>query len=315
MPEPTRSHKSTNVRLSALRPLYRAASLFPALGARLLERAFLSPRRHPWPARERAWLDSASFRTFRSRGRRLAAWTWGEAGPPVLLVHGWEGRGAQLGSFIEPLLSKGFRVVTFDAPGHGMSEGSRSSVVEMGAAVVDAAQELGPFHGAVAHSVGSAATTVALHDGARIERLVYIAPPLELAPFLGRVAEALGLPEEVLPIARRNITKRFGFEWESISHHHLAPSMEAPLLVIHDSEDREIEIESGLGLVSLWRNSRLVVTSGLGHRRILRDEGVVSRAVSFLASYAEMVGTALAPSCPSPDEARTTRSLPPLFAR
>jgi pimeloyl-ACP methyl ester carboxylesterase len=295
--------------------LFRAASLSPALGARLLERAFLSPRRHPWPARERAWLDSAASRTFESRGRRLAAWTWGERGPAVLLVHGWEGRGAQLGTFIEPLLSRGFRVVTFDAPGHGMSEGKRSSVVEMGAAVADAAEELGPFHGAVAHSVGSAATTLALRDGARIERVVYIAPPLDLIPFLVRVAEALGLGEEVLPIARRNIANRFGFEWESISHYRLAPSMKAPLLVIHDSEDREIEVESGLGLVSLWRGSRLEVTSGLGHRRILRDEEVVSRAVSFLSSYAETVGTALAPSGPSSDEARTTRSLPPLFAR
>jgi len=39
----------------------------------------------------------------------------------VLLVHGWGGRGAQLASFVEPLVARGFSVLTFDAPGHGAS--------------------------------------------------------------------------------------------------------------------------------------------------------------------------------------------------
>jgi pimeloyl-ACP methyl ester carboxylesterase len=190
----------------------------------------------------------------------------------------------------------------------------------MGEAVLDAARKLGPFHGAVAHSAGAAATTLALRDGAPIERMVYLAPPADLGEFLGRVAAALDLPAKVLPIARQRIAKRFGFQWEAIAHFHLARSMSAPLLVIHDSDDREIEMDNGLRLASLWRGSRLEVTSGLGHRRILREERVVSRVVGFLAaetadSHAEMVGTAPASSDPSSAEARTTRSLPPLFAR
>jgi len=320
MPPTSTPVKSTNVRLWIWRGLCRAASLSPALGARLLERIFLSPRRHAAPERERAWLETSEKMSFQSRGRRLGAWSWGSSGPVVLLVHGWEGRGAQLGAFVAPLLSKGFRVVTFDAPGHGISEGNRSSLVEMGAAVLDAARVLGPFHGAVAHSAGAAATTLALRDGAPIHRLVYLAPPADLGEFLPRVATALGLPAEVVPKARRRIAKRFGFRWETIAHLHLARSMTAPLLVIHDSHDREIEVDNGLRLASLWRESRLEVTSGLGHRRILRDDGVVSRAVGFLAadaadSHAGIVGTALAPWDSSSAEARTTRSLPPLFAR
>jgi pimeloyl-ACP methyl ester carboxylesterase len=233
----------------------------------------------------------------------------------VLLVHGWEGRGAQLYAFIEPLLARGFRVVAFDAPGHGASEGSRSSLVEMSRAVLDAARVLGPFHGAVAHSAGAAAATLALRDGAPIERLVYIAPPADLGEYLPRVAEALGLPEQAVEIARRRISERFGFQWEAVAHIHLAPVMEAPLLVIHDSQDREIEIENGIRVASVWRGAALEITSGLGHRRILRDDGVVERAAAFLSDQAEMVGTAVAPSEPSSAEASTTRSLPPAFAR
>jgi hypothetical protein len=141
-----------------------------------------------------------------------------------------------------------------------------------------------------------------------------VAPPADLGEFLSRAATALALPAEVLSIARRRIENRFGFRWETIAHDHLARSMRAPLLVIHDSDDREIELENGIRLTSRWRESRLVVTSGLGHRRILRDAEVVSRAVSFLA-HAEIVGTASAPSAPLSAEARITRSLPSVFAR
>ncbi len=261
------------------------------------------------------WLDSAEETAFASRGRRLGAWSWGASGPAVLLVHGWEGRGAQLGAFAAPLVAKGFRVVAFDGPGHGASSGNRSSLIEMGAAVLDAARELGPFRGAVAHSFGAAATTLALRDGAPIGRLVYVAPPADLGEFLDRAASAMGLSAEVTGIMRRRIEKRFDFRWESIAHVRLARTMTAPLLLIHDSDDREIEIENGIRLASHWRGSRLEITSGLGHRRILRDGGVVSRAVAFLDSHAEIVGTAAAPSDPSIAEARTTRSLPPVFAR
>jgi pimeloyl-ACP methyl ester carboxylesterase len=287
MTKPGRSQKSTDVRLFVWRGLGRVASISPLLGARLLERVFLSPQRHPAPERERAWLETGVRMSFESGGRRLGAWRWGKSGPAVLLVHGWEGRGAQLGAFIDPLLSKGFQVRAFDGPGHGISDGKRSSLVEMATAVKDAARALGPFHGAVAHSAGAAATTLAVRDGAAIERLVYVAPPADLGEYLPRVAEALGLSEKSLALARRRIAKRFGFRWEEIAHLHVARATSAPLLVIHDSEDREIGVENGIRLASVWRGSRLEITAGLGHRRILRDESVVSRAVAFLAGCTE----------------------------
>lgn len=307
--------KSTNVRFFTVRALSRVAALSPTLGARLLERVFLSPRRHPAPERERAWMSAGERIPFESRGHRLGAWRWGISGPVVLLVHGWEGRGAQLGAFIAPLLERGFRVVTFDGPGHGVSEGNRSSLVELSWAVADAARAFGPFHGAVAHSAGAAATTLALRDGASIGRLVYVAPPKDLGEYLPRVAALLGLPERATLIARRRIAERFGFQWESIAHVRLAPSMEAPLLVIHDSQDREIEVENGIHLASVWPGAGLEITSGLGHRRILRDERVLSRTAEFLDSQAGMVGTAVASPAASSAEASTTRSLPPAFAR
>jgi pimeloyl-ACP methyl ester carboxylesterase len=299
MPRPGRRQKSTNVRFTAQAAFVRGLALVSPNGAaRLLERAFLSTRRHELPDRERAWLGDASPARFESRGRSLSSWTWGAEGPSVLLAHGWEGRGAQMGAFVAPLRAAGFQVVTFDHPGHGVSPGRRSSLIEMADAIQDASLRFGPFEGIVAHSAGAAATTLALHRGAGARGLVYIAPPSDLEGFFDRLAASLGLPAPIVSLAKQRIERRLGFRWQDIRHQDLAASMSVPLLILHDSEDREIGFENGVRLASAWPGSRLEPTRGLGHRRVLRDEAVVSRAVSFLRQR-ERFGSGRAELVPS----------------
>src|SRR5262245_4564104 len=92
--------------LGAVSALSRMA---PSLAARQAERLFLTPPRHAAPARESHVLAHARAVTVRVGERRLATWTWG-AGPRILLVHGWGGRGGQMGAFVEPLVAEGFSV-------------------------------------------------------------------------------------------------------------------------------------------------------------------------------------------------------------
>src|SRR5205085_10246750 len=118
---------------AAVRTGLRLAHRLPGgVGPAWAARLFTSPRRHPRPAREAAvlataravTLDVVTRATGRDRAQRLAAWRWG-TGPTILLVHGWEGRGAQLGALVEPLVDAGFSVLTFDGPAHGDSSGKR----------------------------------------------------------------------------------------------------------------------------------------------------------------------------------------------
>ena len=55
--------------------------------------------------------------------------------PAVALLHGWGGRAAQLTSFVEPLVARGFSVVALDAPGHGSSGRGRSSAPQFAQAL------------------------------------------------------------------------------------------------------------------------------------------------------------------------------------
>jgi pimeloyl-ACP methyl ester carboxylesterase len=62
----------------------------------------------------------------------------------------------------------------------------------------------------------------------------------------------------------------------------LAPRVKAPLLVLHDHDDREVPFEDGAEVADHWPGARLVATRGLGHRRILRAPAVITHVVEVV---------------------------------
>lgn len=264
--------------------LVRAAdAVSPRLGARLAARVFLSTHRQPLPMRERSWIESAERVGFDVAGRRVRGWSWGDGPDPVLLVHGWDGRGSQMGALGLGLAAAGKRAVAVDLPGHGDTPGRTSSLPEIAAAVSEVSRQLGRVSGIVAHSFGAAASTVALSRALAVEKVAFIAPSEDFRHFLGIFSGWLGLSWPLVERMRSTIEHRFGIEWEQLRGATLAPGMRAPLLVIHDELDREVPLHHGRTYAERWPGADLVVTSGLGHRRILREPEVVERVVSFLA--------------------------------
>lgn len=290
------SSNSTTVRSKTALRLTRAVLqaayvLSEDLGGSIAERLFTSPRRHARPARERAVLAAGqpfevqvALRSPRWRGQstRVTAWRWG-IGPTVLLVHGWEGRGSQLGALVEPLLAAGLSVVTFDAPGHGDSPGSRLYLTDLADAVIDVAAAAGPLHAIVAHSFGAAATLLA-HErgGLDVARNVMLAPNVLLAEAFGTFAHIVGLDDDARTQLEASITEATGVPVPSLEA--LVGPRDAGLLVIHDQDDREVPLVHGERLTAAWAGARLVTTTGLGHRRILRDPAVLDAVVAEVAA-------------------------------
>ena len=111
---------STNVRFAA------SALLAPDLAGAWAERLFLTPPRPKDAVLSSLDLVDAKSGLLEHKGRAIATWTWGarsREAPAVLLAHGWGGNAAQMRGFVFPLLSAGYRVVAFDQPAHGVSEG------------------------------------------------------------------------------------------------------------------------------------------------------------------------------------------------
>lgn len=286
--------KSTNVRMIAIRLAVRVLGrISPGIAARWMETMFLAVRRHPTPALETRWMEGARKRVVEHGAHRLVVHAFGEGeeGPSVLLSHGWEGRGSQLGAFVRPLRERGFRVLALDHPGHGASSGSSTSLPDMGKALVAVERELGPVHGVIAHSAGCAAATIALREGLGAARLVYVAPPTALESFFYQMVDRLGIDRALGEVVQARIERRIGMRWSDLRHPAMAPLQREPLLVIHDRGDRETPLSGAREIHRLWAGSRLLVTDGLGHRRILRNPDVIEAAANFVSQGIGMAGT------------------------
>jgi pimeloyl-ACP methyl ester carboxylesterase len=285
-----RKPSRTSIRLARV-ALQTAFAVSDELGTSLAERIFITPRRHARPAREVAVLASArpfsvdvALKSPRWHGatRKLAAWRWG-FGPTVLLVHGWEGRGSQLGAFVGPLVEAGCTVVAFDAVGHGDSPDHRLYLTDFADCIAGVAAAVGPLHGIVAHSFGAAAVLLA-HARAGIEapRNVLVSPNVMVADAVAQFAQYLGLDDLDRGALERRIGEHTGISVDALGIDRLASSRDAGLLVIHDRDDHEVSCRQGERLAAAWPNAQLVETQGLGHRRVLRDADVIARAVAFV---------------------------------
>jgi pimeloyl-ACP methyl ester carboxylesterase len=256
----------------------------PEWTARKAADLFLTPRRPRRPAREEGWLRSATRKEMMLAGCRIATSSWGH-GEPVLLIHGWEGRGSQLGQFPASSGRNGLRWIGVDLPAHGESSGKRTNVFECAAVVRQLVEELAPV-AIVAHSFGSAVTTIALRGLAPPPRLVYLAPPEDFGYFTEVFGRMLSVPDDLAQRMQQELERRFDADWSALRGAALAPSMSAPLLVIHDEDDHDVPIHFGHRLVAEWPGAGMLKTRGLGHRRILRDGDVIRAAYRFISRKA-----------------------------
>jgi pimeloyl-ACP methyl ester carboxylesterase len=222
-------------------------------------------------------------------GREVVGRTWGD-GPAVYLVHGWGGWGTQLVAFVRPLVEAGLRVVTFDSLGHGDSASGplgrgRSSLVELAEVLAAVVDEHGPATAVVAHSLGGAATAIALRDGLKAGRVVLVAPAADPGPYLRAAVYGAGFGRRVLARARARIERRVGVRLDDLNVPRMASVVATPpVLVVHDRDDREVAWSGGAAIAESWPDSMLVSTTGLGHRRILRDPVVVAEVTAFVAA-------------------------------
>ncbi|MFN2384715.1 MAG: alpha/beta hydrolase [Thermoanaerobaculia bacterium] len=269
------------------------AALSPSLASHAAGALFrLPPRRARVEAEARVLANATPERLRSAFGDSVATWRWG-GGPAVLLVHGWGSRGGRLACYVPALLEQGYSVVTFDAPGHGASSGRLSSAPQFVKAIAAVADRFGPFAAVIAHSMGGCAVSLAMRDGVRAERVVFIAPSANPGEFSNRFAQVLGLREDVMDRMRRRFEHRFGYRWEDFDVTRFVDRFQSTLLVIHDRDDREVPWSDGAAIARAWPGARLITTNGLGHKRIVEDPEVAAKVLDFLRPQTQAAGAAV----------------------
>ena len=285
---------STNVRFAA------SALLFPELAGAWAERLFLTPPRNPHAVATALDLIDARSSFIEHKGRHIATWRWGSReAPAVLLVHGWGGNAAQMRGFVFPLLSAGYRVIAYDQPAHGVSEGRLTGLPDFAEVLAEVAAHHGEVRAVIAHSLGGPAAALALARGLRLEKAVLVSPPADLIGYSRRFARWHWMPEPVRRAMQAAIEERYGVLWENLNMGSLASRLGAQALVIHDRDDRVVPWTQGAHVAHRWPGARLLSTDGLGHRRILENEQVTRAAADFISGRSSVVSPAV-PELPQP---------------
>ncbi len=279
------------------RGLKSLEALSPSIAGWIAFQAFLTPLRDYFPISdaEKAILQTARVKPIacpvpspkpgQRKAHRLQTYTWGQDGDPtILLLHGWMASSSHMGSFVEPLLREGFRVVAVDAPAHGRSSGITSDMPAFARALQAGVEQLGPVDGVIAHSFGASSCLFLLHESPgsiALKNLVLLAPPSEISLFLEIITRAMGASPRLQAAMEQRFIQRYG---NPSSHYAIARMVrQTPLpgLVIHDRDDQLVPFREGEAIAQNWPNSQFIMTSGLGHGGILRDSAIIEQVVQF----------------------------------
>ncbi|GLU34686.1 alpha/beta hydrolase [Trinickia caryophylli] len=212
---------------------------------------------------------------------------WGNAERTVLLVHGWGADSSTMFSFVPKLVKAGFRVAAFDAPAHGVSTGTVTTMTAFKNAVKGAIASLGGVHGIVAHSLGSIASTGALAElgPAAPSRLVLLAPPCTLPAVIDRWSNGfLQLSPSTMRAMYAELHRRNGVPPQHWDIGALGRGLAVEMLVMHSPADKIVPICEAENIVAALPDTTFERIDKVGHVRILSDAYVLERTTGFLSA-------------------------------
>lgn len=217
--------------------------------------------------------------------KKIVVYHYGNSSKKILLVHGWSGRGTQLSVIADRLLQEGYSTVSFDAPAHGKSPGKRTQMLEFIESCLFLSRTFGPFTFGIGHSLGAMTLLQSTYRGAGFEKLVLIGSGNMVPDIMNDFIAKLGLPSNISTLMKRYFDEISGMDTQNLSAEIVTPEIQVPVLVIHDTKDHDVPVSAAYRIHQSLPKAELLITEGLGHRKILRDHIVMETMMKFLIKH------------------------------
>ena len=206
-------------------------------------------------------------------------------GQTVLIVHGYASYFYKFDQYIQPLLKQGFRVIGFDAPGHGLSEGKYINIVIYKHAIEQIINELGPIDHFIGHSLG--AITLALLaetiENPSKHKFVLIAPATKTTTTFERYFNMMHLSPAIRTAFNELVEKGTGLPITYFEADRAIEKYAGELLWVHDRGDLVCPFED---LVEFQKkapkNIKFLITNGLGHNKVYKTPEIIDKIMAFL---------------------------------
>ncbi|MCF8150412.1 MAG: alpha/beta hydrolase [Burkholderiaceae bacterium] len=213
------------------------------------------------------------------------AWSWGR-GPLLVLVHGWNGRAAQMAPLATKLAGAGFRCVAIDVTGHGDSPGRRTGwrhFVEDTAAISETLGE--GVHAYIGHSAGGLAMMAARAiKGIAARRFVCVCAPSHPFPPIRAVRQRLSPRPAQIENYKNYIAGQFDSDWDQLESGRAFAGAGADLLLFYDEKDRYVDHTEGDRIQTWCPGAQLIKTGSYGHSRVLAAPELERAITGFLQS-------------------------------
>ena len=216
----------------------------------------------------------------------------------VLCLHGWEGRGTNFYKFIIELNKRGFRVVCPDFPKHGLTGGVESGCNVFAFSLNCVLNYLDTPVYIIVHSLSNGAFCMNYYLSTKeilnkIKGLVGIGVPDKFLDHIISFGKLCGMDDYTLNLFIQKNTERLGLDVHLFVVSEVLKNLDAPILIVHDENDKEIPLNWAENVSKNIKRKKYKIgdkefscfykTSGLGHRRILRDDNVVQTVCDFIS--------------------------------
>jgi len=254
------------------------------LATKFAAKIYGTPLKFKIPERELMMRNSAKNEILKieSINKDVMVYRYGFSKKKVLIVHGWAGRGTQLYQLSDKILENKMMVISFDGPAHGLSTGKTTIITDFVETIKEVNKKYGPFEAAIGHSFGAMSLLNAVARGLDIPKLVLIGADNSIREITQQFVKKIELKPIIAIKLEQLFYKKYNVNIEDYSSRNAAKKVDIPTLVIHDSNDKFVPVSSAITIRQSLKNGELLITNGLGHHKIFKDNFVIQRIIDFI---------------------------------
>lgn len=206
-------------------------------------------------------------------------------GKKVLLIHGFRSHCLKFEHLAAALMEKGYTVYGFDAPAHGRSGGKKIEAVTYREMILEADRQFGPMQAGIGHSLGGLSLALATEfwPDTKNRLAIFIAPATETTRSIGELFKIFPVRQAVRDAFNDIIKELANLPVTHFSVNRVVQKIESPVLWIHDEEDFVCPLEDlQPSLNQRPPGVQFLITKGLGHNQVYREQAIVDRIVAFI---------------------------------
>jgi pimeloyl-ACP methyl ester carboxylesterase len=227
-----------------------------------------------------------------SDGIQLKGFEWTPQKPihkTVLIAHGYASFGYKFEQYITPLLKMGYRVLIFDAPGHGLSQGKYINILIYLNALEHIIKTVGPVDHFIGHSLGGITLAMLAEnmDHPEQHKFVLIAPATKTTTTFNNYFKMMHFNDNIKAAFLSVLSNNTNHPITHFEADRAIQKYTGSILWVHDTDDKVCPYKDLIKFQEIApKNINFLITNGLGHNKVYKSQGVIDKIMSFLAPEA-----------------------------